>query len=113
MQDLSAEQESGNRLFLVRVRGNFYGGKYYEDGVDSIFVLASSPDEAVKIAKDNVNSVEQHFRTKRVHGGKLAIAAKDQKHFTPENVFGAKVTTMTTHSKVLHKNAEVKPASVK
>jgi len=105
-------EEVTEKLYMVRVRGNFYGGKYYETGLDSIFVLASSPEEAVKIGKDNVEAVEQHFRTKKVHGGKLAIAKKDKHHLAPKDILDAKVTKQAEHNKVLHRDGTVKPASI-
>ena len=109
LEELINEQETEDKLFMVRVRGNFYGGKYYETGIDSLFVSASSPDEAVKIAKDNIEAVEQHFRTKKYHSGKMAIAKKDKKKFKPEDIVDAKVTKQVSHPKVLNRDGKVKP----
>ena len=36
-------------IYQVKVRANFYGGKYYETSIDSIFVKASSTAEAKRL----------------------------------------------------------------
>jgi len=87
------EKTSSNdaALFTVRVRGNFYNGYMYEQGVDSILVLATSSVEAMKIAKGNVNAIETHFREKR-YDGSLAISKNDKSNMTKKNILRAKHT---------------------
>jgi len=102
-----------DQLYFVKVMANFYGGKYYETGIDSILVLASSEQEAVDNAKKNVKAVEDHFRSKKLAGGKLAIAKKDTKHFTPDNIKSAKVTNNKKHNKVLKRDGSVGPVELK
>jgi len=106
------EAKEEDRLYFVRVRGNFYGGKYYEDGLDSILVLASSEEEAVANAKKHVDAVEKHFRSKKIYGGKLAIAKKDKKRFKADDIKGAKVTSTGSHNKVLQRDGTVGPVTV-
>lgn len=106
------KEEDKQSLFMITVRGNFYGGKYYETGLDSMFVLASSKEEALKIGKDNVSAVEKHFRAKKYVGGKMAIAKKDTVKFTEKSIATAKSTTQKKHGKVLHSDGTVKPADI-
>ena len=107
------EGADSEQIFLVRVRGNFYGGKYYETGLDSIFVLAGSDKEAVAIAKKNIASVEKHFRNKKYANGKKAISRNDKKRFKADDIADAKVTKQKEHNKVLKADGSVGPASIK
>ena len=106
------ENADSQQMYLVRVIGNFYGGKYYETGLDSIFVLASSDTEAVAIAKKNISSVETHFRNKKYTNGKKAISRNDKKHFKAGDIKDAKVTTQKEHRKVLKADGSVGPAKI-
>lgn len=64
-------------IYSVPAIANFYGGKYYEQGIDTFFVLASSPEEAKKIAGDNVDVVDKMFRNKK-YKNKNAISKRDK-----------------------------------
>ena len=112
LEELLVEQDGSDAIFQVRVRGNFYDGKYYATGMDSIFVLASSADEATRIAKDNVDALERHFRSKKYSSGKTAIAKNDQRKFTPNDVGRASASAQKQHNKVLHRDGTIGPASV-
>lgn len=105
-------EEAKEQLFMVRVRGNFYGGKYYETGIDSLFVLANSPEDAVSIAKKNIKAVEEHFRNKRYANGKAAISKNDKKSFKAGDVVDAKPTKQQKHSKVLKRDGSVGPMAL-
>lgn len=106
---LNEAMEHDQQLFLVRCRGNFYGGKYYETGLDSVFVLASSPDEAVNIANNNIDAIIEHFKNKRVHGGKPGMRRKDN---TGVKIVDAKQTSQSSHSKVLTSNGYIEPVNL-
>jgi hypothetical protein len=95
-------------IFQVIIRGNFWGGKYYETGLDSIFVLATNKNEAMKIAKDNIDKVENHFRNKKYHNGKFAIGKKDKNKFKPDDVVQAKDSTQRKHNKTLTRTGKFK-----
>ena len=113
LEELKENKE--DRLYFVRVRGNFYGGKYYETGIDSILVQAASEQEAVATAKKHVDAVETHFRNKRYRKGEKSIAAiakKDKRKFKADDIKDAKVTTNTTNNKVLQRDGTVGPVTV-
>ena len=115
LEELLNEQETEDKMFQVRVRGNFYGGKYYEVGIDSIFVLASSPEEAKQISEKNIAAVEQHFRNKRYRKGTKTIAAiakKDKHKMKPSDIGKVTISKQKEHKKVLHRDGTVKPASI-
>ena len=67
------------QLFMVRCIGNFFGGKYYETGMDSIFVAATSKEEAVELANNSIDAVVEHFHNKRVSGASHALRRKDNR----------------------------------
>jgi len=91
-------------IYQVIVRGNFWGGRYYEDSLDSIFVLADDKQDAVNIAKSNIEQVEVHFRNKRYYGGKLAIAKHDKYKFKERNICVAKTSYQKVYNKTLTKH---------
>lgn len=64
------EEVSKESIYTVKTLGNFYGGKYYETGVDSIFVLAASPEEALTLAKKNIDVITAMFKEKKYTNGK-------------------------------------------
>ena len=75
-EGLEESEEGGElNLYAVPFYGNFYGGKYYETGVDSMFVLASSPEEAKEIGAENIDLVMDHFKNKRYRVGSRSIRA--------------------------------------
>lgn len=74
-EDNSGEQ----KLWMVKFIGDFWGGKYYETGIDSMFVLASSSEEAKQLAANNMDAVVDHFSNKVYHGGKRALRKGDTK----------------------------------
>jgi len=96
-------EEKSQGIFEVSVLGNFYAGKFYEWGLDKIFVLASSPDEALKLAKRNIDEITLMFKNKKFRNGKKALQKRDHKKIeipqTPP-----KKTTMTKLKKVLTQN---------
>lgn len=93
-------------IYQVRVRGNFCGNRYYEDSLDSIFVLADSTDDAVNIAKSNIKAVEIHFRNKKYHNGKWAIAKNDKLKFKEKNVGIATLSKQKVYNKTLTKSGK-------
>ena len=95
-----------NNIYGVRVIGNFYGGSYYEQGLDVIFVLAKSEFEAKGISRKYIEVVEDMFRNKRYINGKLAIAKKDRRRFKPEDIKSSYVTNNISFHKVLTKRGK-------
>ena len=101
------EMESGvtsEKIFLVGAIGNFWGGKYYETGLDSFFVLARTPEEAKEIADKNVQVVTQMFKNKILHNKKRALR-KDDKTLV-KITDRVKETNMSSHKKVLTKDGQ-------
>jgi len=90
-------------IYGVRIVGNFWGGKYYESGIDSIFVLASSSSEAKKIAEKNVDLITEFQKNKILHGGKRALRKKDNVKI---KIGGTepKLTSMKSFDKTLTSN---------
>ena len=109
LKQILNERATRLQLFLVRVRGNFYGGKYYETGLDSMFVLASSTEDA---AKKHIGAVEEHFRNKKYTNGKKAISRNDKKRFKPDDISDAKATSQKEHRNVLKANGSVGPVKL-
>ena len=94
-----------DNVYQVRVRGNFWGGRYYEIGLDSIFVLAENESNAINITKSNIRNVERHFRKKKYHNGKMAISKRDMHHFKDIDIGKATLSkNMMSYNKLLHKN---------
>lgn len=92
-------------VYQVRLRGNFWGGHYYEIGLDSIFVLAENAENARNITKSNILNVERHFRKKIYYGGKRAISKRDMHHFKDNDVGKATLSkNMMSYNKLLHIN---------
>lgn len=91
------------KLFKVTIRGNFWGGRYYEAGLDQIFVKAGSDKEAKEIAQLNIDKVEDHFRKKRYHNGKRAITLKDKYMFKDSDVSKVAFSKQKKHGKCLTK----------
>jgi hypothetical protein len=69
--------ESKMDIYGINAIGNFYGGKYYEQGMDTFFVLASSPKEAKEISSKNIDTITNMFKNKKYSNGKYAISKKD------------------------------------
>ena len=99
-------------IYQVIVRGNFWGGRYYETGLDSIFVLADDKEDARHIAKSNIEAVETHFRNKKLHCGKWDIAKKDQYRFKESCIGTAKLTTNKKYNKTLIRTGEFKQVTI-
>jgi len=96
------EGTAGQHLYMVRCRGNFWGGKYYEDGLDSIVVAAGSPDEAFQIANSNIDAVVEHFHNKKLGARKRpALRRKDNKVKVTDTT---KELSQTAFHKVLSSN---------
>ncbi|RLC08802.1 MAG: hypothetical protein DRI24_22795 [Deltaproteobacteria bacterium] len=100
-------------LYMVRCTGNFYAGKYRETGVDSLFVLAGSEDEAIGIAQNNKEAVVNHFLNKRLRNGARTVPAmvsKDAHSLKITNV--AKLTTQKQYNKALHSDGTFGPVDL-
>jgi len=103
--------EAKQSIYSVHIVGNFWGGRYYEQGLDSIFVLASSPSEAKKIAEKNVDLITEFQKNKILHGGKRALAKKDNVKIK----IGAtepKLTSMKFFRNTLTKNNKFEQISI-
>jgi len=110
--DAIAEDEGdGNQhLYMVRCIGNFWGGKYYETGIDSIVVAASSSDEAVQLANSNIDAVIEHFHNKRIGARKRpALRRNDNTVRATDTV---KELSQTEFHKVLSSNGTFGPINV-
>jgi len=100
--DILEKKEEKGGIYTIRVTGNFYGGKYYETGIDSFFVLASSSEEALKLAQNNVDTITDMFKGKK-YNGKPAIAKKDTIKIKVSGE-APKLSGMKKAKKVLTKN---------
>ncbi len=101
-QGVDEARGNSDQLYMVRCIGNFWGSKYYETGVDSIVVAASSADEAVDIARNNVDAIVDHFHNKRVKN-RPALRAKDNKVKVTDTV---KQLNQTSWHKTLTRDGE-------
>ena len=90
------------KIYGVRIRGNFYSGRFYEQGVDIVFVLAESEEEAKKISEDNIAAIEDMFRNKRVYQGRRAIKLSDKRKFLKSDIGLIKYSNMIHYDKVLN-----------
>jgi len=107
-----AEQTSNTQLYLQPFVSNFYSGKYYQSGIDSMFVLASSPEEATAIAKEHINAALEHFKSKRYRKGSGSIPAlrKDETNIKVSSL--AKPSAQQSHNKVLTASGTVGPVDL-
>ena len=104
---------SHQAIYQVVCRGNFYAGKYYETGLDSIFVLADSPEEATQIAKNNVDAIVDHFHNKRYKVGSRSIPAiRKNDTQVAVSTHGAKQTNMTSLRKTLTADGKFIPVQL-
>jgi len=58
------DSKEPQKIYSVNAIGNFWGGRYYEEGLDSFFVLVSSNREAKEIALVNVYAITEMFKNK-------------------------------------------------
>ncbi len=99
-------------IYQVECVGNFYGGKFYETGLDSIFVLADSSEAALNLAKKNIDVITAMFKEKKYVGGKKALAAKDKSKIKIATG-KPKKTSMKKFKKVLTKNDKFEEIDIK
>lgn len=108
-EGLDEHHTGGPHFYLVRCYGNFWGGKYYESGIDSIFVFAEDEQDAVSIAKANKGAVLDHFKNKRVGSGerKRPAIKRDDNFLEIRNAKG--MPTQRKHHKVLRADGTIGP----
>lgn len=63
----------GLKPYSVIVTHNFWGGSRYEAGFRPITILAENVEKARQFAIDNLELVEEHFRSKKVFRGKRKV----------------------------------------
>ena len=63
----------GLKPYSVIVTHNFWSGSRYEASFRPITILAESADEARQFAIENLELVEEHFRSKKVFRGKRKV----------------------------------------
>lgn len=105
LNEVEDEIDESMKIYQVPVIGNFWSGKYYVQGIDSVHVLASSSEEAKKIAQDNLDQVKEHFLNKKYPHGNMGGTKPALRRDNPGPIrIGAsnpKPTTMTQYSKTL------------
>jgi hypothetical protein len=102
-----------DKLYRVGFISNFYSGRYHDVGIDSMFVLASSPEEANKIAGSNLDAALAHFKAKRYTKGNRTVPAVSPKEtFIKLGRKDAKETEQRAHSKVLTRDGTVRPVNL-
>jgi len=105
--------EDTQKLYMVPFIGNFYDGKYYAQGIDSILVKASSPEEAKQLAGDNMEAVLDHFKHKRYRKGKGSISAiKRDDTYLKLGGGPAKETNQRVYRKALTSNGVFEPVNL-
>lgn len=93
--------ESKPGIYSVNAIGNFYNGSIYEQGLDSFFVLANTPEEAKEIALKFNTTVTDMFKEKRYGNAKRRAIRKSEPLNVKIGVGEPKLTSMTTFRKVL------------
>ena len=88
------------KIYSVTAIGNFYGGRYYEQGLDVFFVLARSSEEAKEISNNNIEEITEMFKSKVYQSGRKAIAKKD-KCLIKVGATEPRLTSNTSFHKVL------------
>lgn len=106
-----SEDEPKQMLYMVSCISNFWGGKYYEQSLDSIFVLASSSEEAVSIAQNNQDAVLTHFKNKRYTNGKPAL--RKQETVLKVTNSAKPAPNQLQHPKVLQADGTVGPVNLR
>jgi hypothetical protein len=113
MRESVTEDEGDQMLYQVRCIGTFYGGKYRETGMDSIFVLAGSEDEALQIAQSNKDAVVKHFLNKRYRKGSGSTPAMMPKHAGSLKIADSKpFPKQRAYSKVLTSAGQFQPVNL-
>jgi hypothetical protein len=106
----SQDSQDDRGLYMVRCYSNFWDGIYYENGIDSLFVLASDSQEAQSIAKNNIESVLTHFKNKRVGPHRRPGMKKDNTFIEIRNA--KLMPTQRSHNKVLQADGTVGPVNL-
>ena len=94
------------KIFSVIAVGNFWGGKYYEKGLDCFFVLASSAEEAKGIAKQHPDEILTMFKGKIYAKGKKPAIRKSDNCPIHIGTQTPTTTTMKSYRKVLTTNGK-------
>jgi hypothetical protein len=106
-------ESSEQALYLTTFMSNFYSGKYYQQGMDSMFVLASSPEEAKAIAGKNLGAALEHFKNKRyLVGSRKTPAIRKEEKVIKLGSGTAKATSQQKHGKVLQADGTVGPVDL-
>lgn len=71
--DADKVREMKDKMFRVRVIGNFYGGKYYETGLETFFVNADTVDEARNLSESSISAITEMYKNKKYSNGRYAL----------------------------------------
>ena len=70
----------------VKIRNNFYTGKYATDSIRLYSVVANSPEEARQLVLDNAEYVLSDLLSKRLHSGKRLLPPNSARPLDEKNV---------------------------
>ena len=112
---MNTESQVWNKLkglvpHTVVVHHNFWGGRYYETGYRSITVIAGSILDADRIAKNNLDAIEKHFRAMRLPRGSRTIRAikkSEGYRLKPNDIRRVTKLYGAGKTKALHANGEI------
>lgn len=110
-ENLDEDHTGGPHFYMVKCVGNFWSGKYYEQGIDSIVVYAENEQDAVRIAQENKDVVLNHFKSKRVGPGKRPAIKADDNYLKITN--DAKpMLTQRSYNKALKSDGSIGPVNL-
>ena len=82
VKDYKMSEAKEKMVYAVGIPANVYEGKYYEFSVAMIHVLASSKEEAIKLAILHKDEIIKYFSTVKMKNGKYRVARP-----TADNMF--------------------------
>lgn len=90
------DDNGDEKVWGVRIRNNYYAGKYYDYSSHSYPVLATSADEAIQLVLAHADEVLAHLMTKRLHSGKKLVSPSHPVKITKREVIDAKPMSIST-----------------
>lgn len=88
--------DAGEQVWGVRIKNNYYAGKYYDYSSHAYPVLANSEEEAIQLVLTHADEVLQDLMTKRLHSGKKLVSPSHPVKITAREILDAKPMSITT-----------------
>jgi hypothetical protein len=92
------EVSDSPRVWGVRIRNNYYAGKYYDYSSQYYPVIASNEAEAIQVVLQNADAVLQDMMTKKTRTGRKLVSPSHPVKITDKSIIDAKPFSLSTVS---------------